>query len=62
MYGYAKEKEDIASQLMETVTEHYDIIRTDLKKKIRERPVDEQNINISKKKKKILEPNKIPTK
>lgn len=35
MYGYAKEKEDIAAQLMETVTEHYDIIRTDLKKKIK---------------------------
>ena len=47
---------------METVYEHYDIIRTDLKKKIKERPPDEQGMNISKKKKKTIEPTKIPTK
>ena len=46
---------------METVYEHYDIIRTDLKKKIKERPPDEQGMNISKKKKKTIEPTKIQT-
>jgi hypothetical protein len=54
MYGYAREKEDIAGQLTEAVIEHYEQIRTELRKKIKERPPEDQTQNPTKKKKKTV--------
>ena len=63
LYGYAKEKEAVSMQLQSEVRESYELIKTDLKNKIRDKPAEDQGLNVSKKKKKPVESvNKPPPK
>lgn len=52
MYGYAKEKEQVASQLLDVIASSYEMVKTDLKTKLKEKPSEDQKVSQTKKQKK----------
>lgn len=54
MYGYAKEKDAVAEQLLSVMNNSYDLVRNDLKNKIKDKPPEDQIMAATKKKKKPI--------